>query len=63
MHATGWIAASLAASSPLPVRDESVGLPDGFDPAKSKSLGMRIIANFVKQLRADFTIKPPRSRD
>ena len=34
----------------LSVRDEGVGLPDGFEPLKAKSLGMRIVSAFSQQL-------------
>jgi two-component sensor histidine kinase len=32
------------------VRDEGAGLPTGFDLAKPKGLGMRIITSFAEQL-------------
>ena len=34
----------------LSVMDEGQGLPPGFDPARSKGLGMRIILSLVKQI-------------
>ena len=34
----------------LSVRDEGAGLPAGFDPQTTKSLGMRIITAFAQQL-------------
>jgi two-component sensor histidine kinase len=34
----------------LSVTDDGPGLPPGFDPAKSKGLGMKIIATLVKQI-------------
>jgi two-component sensor histidine kinase len=37
----------------LTVRDGGIGMPSGFDLAKAKSLGMRIISAFVRQLRAE----------
>ncbi len=40
----------------LSVRDEGVGLPDGFDPFKAKGLGMRIVSSFSKQLGARLTV-------
>ena len=40
----------------LSVRDEGAGLPDGFDPQKAKSLGMRIISAFSQQLGGDVRI-------
>jgi two-component sensor histidine kinase len=36
----------------ISVRDDGVGLPAGFDPSKSRGLGMRIIAALSKQLDA-----------
>lgn len=41
----------------LSVRDEGAGLPDGFDPLSSKSLGMTIIAAFTQQLDGELEIK------
>lgn len=41
----------------LSVRDEGAGLPEGFDPLSSKSLGMTIIAAFTQQLDGDLEIK------
>ena len=40
----------------LSVQDEGAGLPDGFDPQKAKSLGMRIISAFSQQLGGDVRI-------
>jgi two-component sensor histidine kinase len=37
----------------ISVRDEGVGLPAGFDPAKSKRLGSRLVAALSKQLDAE----------
>jgi two-component sensor histidine kinase len=37
----------------LSVHDRGIGMPPGFEPAKSKSLGMRIVAAFVRQLMAE----------
>ena len=34
----------------LQVRDRGAGLPPGFDPAKSKSMGMTVIAGLGRQL-------------
>ncbi len=34
----------------IAVRDEGVGFPDGFDPGKSRGMGMRIIKAFARQL-------------
>jgi two-component sensor histidine kinase len=41
----------------LSVRDEGAGLPEGFDPLTSKSLGMTIIAAFTQQLDGELEIK------
>lgn len=37
------------------IRDEGIGLPDGFDPSKSKRLGTRIVTALSKQLEAELT--------
>ena len=41
----------------LAVRDEGTGLPEGFDPLKAKSLGMRIVSAFTQQLGGDVRVK------
>lgn len=41
----------------LSVRDEGRGLPDGFDPFKARSLGMRIVVSFARQLGADLSFR------
>jgi two-component sensor histidine kinase len=41
----------------LRVRDAGAGLPDGFDPHKAKSLGMRIIVAFVEQLEGELSVR------
>lgn len=38
----------------LTVRDDGAGPPDGFDPAKSKSLGLRIVRAMAQQLNGKF---------
>lgn len=38
----------------LSVRDEGVGLPAGFNPGKSKGLGMRLVTALVQQLQGRF---------
>jgi two-component system, sensor histidine kinase PdtaS len=40
----------------LSVLDDGPGLPAGFDPARSKGLGMKIIARLVKQIGAELQI-------
>jgi two-component sensor histidine kinase len=51
-HAKGKITVGLAADPragyALSVSDEGPGVPEGFDPAKSKGLGMRIVSSLVK---------------
>lgn len=42
----------------LSVLDDGPGLPAGFDPAKSKGLGMRIVLSLVKQIGGDLRIPP-----
>lgn len=39
----------------ISIRDEGVGLPPGFDPAKSKRLGARLVAALSEQLRAELS--------
>ena len=41
----------------LTVRDDGVGLPDGFDPARSKSLGLRIVRAMAQQLGGRFEMR------
>jgi len=40
----------------LRIVDRGVGLPAGFDPAKSKGLGMRIVAALCQQIGAELEI-------
>lgn len=40
----------------LSVSDEGPGLPSGFDPRKSKGLGMKIVLALVKQIGGELTI-------
>jgi two-component system, sensor histidine kinase PdtaS len=42
----------------LSVVDNGPGLPPGFDPAKSKGLGMRIVLSLVKQIGGELHILP-----
>ena len=42
----------------LSVLDDGPGLPEGFDPARSKGLGMKIVATLVKQIGATFESTP-----
>ncbi len=41
----------------ISVRDEGAGLPQGFDLARPKGLGMRIVTSFVKQLNGTIEIR------
>jgi two-component sensor histidine kinase len=41
----------------LSIRGEGVGLPPGFDVAKSNGLGMSIVNGLVEQLGATFSVK------
>jgi two-component sensor histidine kinase len=42
----------------LSVSDDGPGLPTGFDPAKTKGLGMKIIGSLVKQIGGELKIAP-----
>ena len=42
----------------LSVSDDGPGLPEGFDPATSKGLGMKIIGSLVKQIGGELQIAP-----
>ena len=42
----------------LSVSDDGPGLPEAFDPARSKGLGMKIIATLVKQIGGALQIGP-----
>ena len=42
----------------LSVLDDGPGLPAGFDPAKSKGLGMKIVMSLVKQIGGELHILP-----
>jgi two-component sensor histidine kinase len=39
------------------IRDDGIGLPDGFDPAKDGGLGFRVIRSLVGELGADLAIE------
>jgi two-component sensor histidine kinase len=41
----------------LCVRDNGVGLPAGFDPERSHSLGLRLVRLLAVQLRADLRME------
>ncbi|WP_165943305.1 PAS domain-containing sensor histidine kinase [Roseicella aquatilis] len=40
------------------VEDDGAGLPEGFDPAASRGLGMRVVTTLARQLRASFSVGP-----
>lgn len=42
----------------IAISDNGAGLPDGFDPIKSKGLGMRIVSALTKQVRGTITRLP-----
>jgi two-component sensor histidine kinase len=44
------------ASYQLMIADNGVGLPDNYDPSRSRSLGMTLIHGFSRQLGAKLTI-------
>jgi two-component sensor histidine kinase len=52
-----WVdlAQSDSSTAVVSVRDDGVGLPEGFDVSKSKGLGMRIVSALAKQLDAHMT--------
>ena len=61
-HGSAGITVRFESTSPasysLTVLDEGPGLPEGFDPANSKGLGMRIIQGLVKQIGGALHVKP-----
>jgi two-component sensor histidine kinase len=61
-YAKGNIAVRVDSISPtshsLSVLDDGPGLPAGFDPAKSKGLGMKIILSLVKDIGGELHIFP-----
>ncbi|MBD0256118.1 MAG: sensor histidine kinase, partial [Cytophagales bacterium] len=40
----------------LTIEDNGMGLPAGFDPARSRSLGMRLMYGFSQQLGGELSI-------
>jgi two-component sensor histidine kinase len=40
----------------LSVSDDGIGIPDGFDPEKSISLGMQLVSTLVEQLEGQLEI-------
>jgi two-component sensor histidine kinase len=61
-YAKGTITVRVEKTSPachsLSVLDDGPGLPPGFDPAKSKGLGMKIVLSLAKQIGAELHILP-----
>ncbi len=61
-YARGHITVRFEAASPgahsLSVLDDGPGLPAGFDPAKSKGLGMKIVQALVEQIGGGLHILP-----
>jgi two-component sensor histidine kinase len=61
-YAKGTITVRVEKTSPachsLSVVDDGPGLPPGFDPAKSKGLGMKIVLSLVKQIGGELHILP-----
>ena len=43
----------------LIVEDNGCGLPDGFDPKKSRGLGMRVVQANILRISADLRIERP----
>jgi two-component sensor histidine kinase len=43
----------------LRIEDDGVGLPEGFDPARSRSLGMTLMHGFSRQLKGKLTLGGP----
>jgi two-component sensor histidine kinase len=41
----------------LTIEDDGVGLPEGYDPSQSRSLGMTLIHGFSAQLGGELTIE------
>ncbi len=65
-YAPGNITVRLGTTSPLgyslSVLDEGPGLPAGFDPTRSKGLGMKIVLSLVKQIGGTLQIVPADGR-
>jgi two-component system, sensor histidine kinase PdtaS len=61
-YAKGTITVRVEKTTPachsLSVVDDGPGLPPGFDPAKSKGLGMKIVLSLVKQIGGELHILP-----
>jgi two-component sensor histidine kinase len=64
-YANGKITVSLGANPgkgyELSVSDNGPGLPAGFDPRKSKGLGMKIVSSLVDQIGGKLLFRPSRS--
>ncbi len=57
-----WVGLSQIADGRIviSVRDEGIGLPQGFDPKTGKGLGMRIVNALARQLDAEIEVEPRR---
>lgn len=56
VHGHVWVKLrSESGAISLSIRDEGAGLPPGFDVARSRGLGMRIVTNLAAQLGASLT--------
>jgi two-component sensor histidine kinase len=55
-----WVSLSRVSNkkASLSVRDEGIGLPENFDPRKSRGLGMRIVQSFASQLQTRLVFSP-----
>jgi two-component sensor histidine kinase len=64
-YANGKITVSLAVNPgngyELSVSDDGPGFPEGFDPKKSKGLGMKIVSSLVNQIGGQSRLGPNRS--
>jgi two-component system, sensor histidine kinase PdtaS len=64
-YADGKITVSLAVNPgngyELSVSDDGPGFPDGFDPKKSKGLGMKIVSSLVNQIGGQLLFGPAHS--
>ncbi|MEX0895155.1 MAG: histidine kinase dimerization/phosphoacceptor domain -containing protein [Balneolaceae bacterium] len=43
----------------LTVRDNGIGLPNGFDPLEQKTLGMTLVKTLIQQINAEFDVSDP----
>jgi two-component sensor histidine kinase len=50
---------TVPAAYELCIKDDGVGLPEGFNPARSRSLGMTLLHGFSRQLKGKLTLGGP----